>query len=231
MVDPPRQFDFLINNEFLRGSVLQHLQAHGASIEEVVTIEYVEATPKPVPRHALQHDDWIAAVDCSLAGLYVTGSYDGVARVWRAPEPPEQQVTQCLLPVYTHRGPIRAVAACEVRPGQFWVVSGSKDSSIVVCDCQVEEGSKQATCHTTVTCTGHTAAVEAVAVQAGGLFCSGSWDHSIRLWKRDNATQPIQRTEEEGDDGEGSGVPTKRRKLSGNSAQLVRHSQTKLMND
>lgn len=88
MTEKPAEFDFLIGEEFLRGSleelVLRHeaLKQHEKSkqgllaedededkpkigVEEVIEIEYVERTAPPEPENVLMHDDWVSAVDAT----------------------------------------------------------------------------------------------------------------------------------------------------------------------
>lgn len=55
-------FDFLINGEFLRLSLGEHLEEKGVSTETVVDIEYVEKFPSPKPVGSVLHDDWISTV-------------------------------------------------------------------------------------------------------------------------------------------------------------------------
>jgi len=81
------EFDFLVGDEFLRGSLeelvlrhealkkqqsgeqkepeLEELEKSKIGVEEVIEIEYVERTAPPEPENALMHDDWVAAVDAT----------------------------------------------------------------------------------------------------------------------------------------------------------------------
>lgn len=56
------EFDFLVNGEFLRVPLKDHLQEREISQEAVVEIEYLEKHPAPEPENSLMHDDWVSAV-------------------------------------------------------------------------------------------------------------------------------------------------------------------------
>jgi ribosome biogenesis protein YTM1 len=79
-------FDFLIGEEFLRGTLEELVLRHEAlkqgeenkdeneelgvvkpkiGVEEVIEIEYVERTAPPEPENVLMHDDWVSAVDAT----------------------------------------------------------------------------------------------------------------------------------------------------------------------
>lgn len=101
---PPRQFEFLINNKFLRVPLATYLETHSLSTEEELNIEYLEATPPPNRDQNIPHPDWVSSVDASLGvlptllqnasekekSLYykkdgilsVVGCYDHIVRVW-----------------------------------------------------------------------------------------------------------------------------------------------------
>lgn len=52
----------MVCSQFLRTSLVEHIQERGGSIEEVVEIEYLEKYPSPEPKDCLIHDDWVSAV-------------------------------------------------------------------------------------------------------------------------------------------------------------------------
>lgn len=56
------EFDFIINDELLRSTLIQHLESKSISTEHTIVIEYVEATPPPEIADCLMHDDWVSAV-------------------------------------------------------------------------------------------------------------------------------------------------------------------------
>jgi len=83
----PAEFDFLIGQEFLRGTLEELVLRYEAfkqqaiskeglidedaeskpkiGVEEVIEIEYVERTAPPEPENVLMHDDWVSAVDAT----------------------------------------------------------------------------------------------------------------------------------------------------------------------
>jgi ribosome biogenesis protein YTM1 len=52
----------MIDNLFLRTSLLEYLENSGLSTENIITIEYVESMLPPTPLSSFQHDDWISSV-------------------------------------------------------------------------------------------------------------------------------------------------------------------------
>ena len=58
------EFDFLVGGEFLRISLLDHIQSKDISTETTVDVEYVERFPAPEPEDSLNHDDWVSSCHC-----------------------------------------------------------------------------------------------------------------------------------------------------------------------
>jgi len=56
------EFDFLVQSEFLRTTLSEHVTERGISSEEVINVEYIEKHPPPEPQDCLIHDDWVSAV-------------------------------------------------------------------------------------------------------------------------------------------------------------------------
>jgi ribosome biogenesis protein YTM1 len=61
-------FDFIINGELLRTSIVQYLASKGLTEESTVEIEYVRSTLPPTFTAAFEHDDWVSGVDASKDG-------------------------------------------------------------------------------------------------------------------------------------------------------------------
>ena len=53
------KFELLINNDFLRGSLKDHLLKHNMSQEEVIIINYILALPQPKLTSSTPQPDWI----------------------------------------------------------------------------------------------------------------------------------------------------------------------------
>ncbi|KAI8802082.1 WD40-repeat-containing domain protein [Cladochytrium replicatum] len=79
----PVPYDFLIDAKFLRTSIGKYLEEHGLSTENLLDVEYVESVLPPTPAGSFVHDDWISGIAVhKRSSLILTGTYDGVARLW-----------------------------------------------------------------------------------------------------------------------------------------------------
>lgn len=87
-LNPPRAFDFLANDIFLRSTIEEHLKAREGEAERVrisftgckssfvlqeavIKLEYLEAQKPPQPADTLEHDDWVSAISARLPGYVV----------------------------------------------------------------------------------------------------------------------------------------------------------------
>ena len=82
-------FDFLINGTILRTSLDEYLSINGISAETVLHAEYIPAFVPPKYVTSFEHDAWVSSVDISRDSkfgqpLILSGSYDGLVRVWNA---------------------------------------------------------------------------------------------------------------------------------------------------
>lgn len=57
------EFDFLIANELLRETLLEHLNERTIPAEDAIEVEYIQRTPAPEPENAMLHDDWVCGVE------------------------------------------------------------------------------------------------------------------------------------------------------------------------
>lgn len=71
-----------------------------------MTIEYVESMLPPIPLTAYQHDDWISSVK-GHNGLFATGSYDNMVRLWNTSG-------ECIGTFMGHNDAVKSVAFGEV---------------------------------------------------------------------------------------------------------------------
>lgn len=94
-------FDFLVNGEILRMSLGAYLEKHGLDTEATLRLEYVRSTLPPRFESIIPQDDWVSSLSARLpaypslseflpegsAPLFLTGSFDGTARVYAADSP------------------------------------------------------------------------------------------------------------------------------------------------
>lgn len=172
-LDPPRLFDFLINNQFLRTSLLTYVQQRNVNREETLAIEYTEVMPEPEHKQDLPHDDWVACVAAGGNPYIVSGSFDQQARLWNAEG-------ECVAVLSGHTGPVKGVAWMSKPTAESAsFVTASQDFSLFHWKVDTTNKTNEAINKYV----GHTGSVECVAVEPTfERFCSGSWDHSIKLW-------------------------------------------------
>lgn len=89
--EKPVPFDFIINGSYLRTSLEQFLTENGISSETIVDAEFAPAQKVPQYVASFEHDDWVSSVDVLSSRLatsnqprILSGSYDGLLRVWNA---------------------------------------------------------------------------------------------------------------------------------------------------
>ncbi|KAI8388800.1 nuclear protein Ytm1p [Radiomyces spectabilis] len=170
--EKPVPFDFLIDGEILRTSIAEYLTNKRLSTENVITIEYVESMLPPTPLSAFQHDDWISSVQGSK-GLFLTGSYDNMVRLWNTSG-------QCIATLSGHTDSVKSVAFGAVNDHNVKVYSGSLDHSVLAWEYSFDNDHHQVLYE----CKGHKAPVEAIAVDTKNKFiASASADATIKVWK------------------------------------------------
>lgn len=96
------EFDFLVNEEFLKLSLKEHLELKQISSESVVDVEYIESLPAPEPQDCLLHDDWVSSVH-TCSDWILTGCYDNSVQIWSVKG--MHQLT-----VSGHTGPVKTVS-------------------------------------------------------------------------------------------------------------------------
>ncbi|KAH6761850.1 Transducin/WD40 repeat-like superfamily protein [Perilla frutescens var. hirtella] len=173
-------FDFLIDGELVRMSLIEFLLAKGISAEKVLEIEYIKAvTPRKEEEPSL-HDDWVSAVDGSSDGYILTGCYDGFGRIWKA-------AGVCTHVLDGHSGPVTSVCNLMPKADSFAdqvVATASKDRTLRLWKFGGEEPTGQPkNIRAFKILRGHTGAVQSIAaIPSGDMVCSGSWDCTINLW-------------------------------------------------
>ncbi|KAI6685873.1 hypothetical protein NL676_031786 [Syzygium grande] len=136
------------------------------------------------------HDDAINAVVVSRDGLVYTGSADRKIKVWRKED--HQRTHALVATLEQHRSAVNALALSE---DGCILYSGACDRSILVWE-KAQDGERSREpdgggeeeggehCMVVVgALRGHTKAILCLAV-AGDVVCSGSADHTVRVWRR-----------------------------------------------
>ncbi|XP_034948581.1 ribosome biogenesis protein WDR12 homolog [Chelonus insularis] len=165
------EFDFLVCSEFLRTSLLEHINIRGVSTENIIDVEYLEKHPPPEPKDCLIHDDWVAAVSVSEKWI-LTGCYDNTVHIWTSKGKHK-------LTIPGHSAPIKSVAWISMDSETGIFVSASQDQTAIIWDWNIARNSVDCI-HM---CRGHEQALESVGVNKGsGVMATGAWDTMIKIW-------------------------------------------------
>ncbi|MBW0462431.1 hypothetical protein O181_002146 [Austropuccinia psidii MF-1] len=111
----PVPFDFVIQNQLLRTTINNFIQAHGLSTENVIEIEYLESVLPPKFLKSFEHDDWVSDLKISENGMFLTASYDSNLRLFSS-----SNITKPILTISGHQQSI--LSTC-------WVPRLKQDSS------------------------------------------------------------------------------------------------------
>lgn len=180
------EFDFLINNELLINSLMQHMDNHGLSSESVIIIEYILKQTPPEPENTIEHDDWISCIHANEK-IVLTGCYDSKVYV--------RETKDCNLKVVAsgHTDPIKALTWVKFDNNEKSFVSTSLDQNAILWKWNEEHNAvKPVFC-----CKGHSKSVDCVAAHPDqSKFCTGSWDQSIKLWSASLTTEGDKAEEE-----------------------------------
>ncbi|KAG2489040.1 hypothetical protein HYH03_012478 [Edaphochlamys debaryana] len=184
-LDAPRPFDFLVSGQLLRSSLEAHLLLAGLSAESTLEVEYVPAVVPPRHRSSAPHDDWVSSVDGSRAGpspspsapgtgLLVSGSYDGLVRLWNGE-------LQAVASVSAHAGGVTSVRMLPSSHGDLLLTAG-KDRAVRLWRLE-HPGSKAPSLALLASYAAHTDSVEAaVPSPSGSRVASSGWDGRVLVW-------------------------------------------------
>lgn len=128
----------------------------------------------PIPLTAYQHDDWISSVK-GFNGLFATGSYDNMVRLWNT-------TGECISTLIGHSDAVKSVAFGQNNT----VFSGSLDHTVL--GWEYTEG--EDTHRIMYECKGHKGPVESVAVDhTGKQIASASADGLVKIWSTKEPTE------------------------------------------
>ncbi|GLC50526.1 hypothetical protein PLESTB_000389500 [Pleodorina starrii] len=235
-LDPPRPFDFLADGELIRKSLEQHLLGHNLSAESTLEVEYVPAVVPPQQKSSTPHDDWVSSVDASRAasslsasasstsssGPIVSGSYDGLVRLWNGE-------LQCTATVSAHEGGVNCVRFLPQSQGDLLLTSG-KDRTVKLWRVEGGAGSSGGGggggdggagpgCHLLATYRGHKDSVEHLAASPSGRrFASCGWDGRLMVWETGRSVAAAAAEAEAADGGAAAEGSKKKRRVGANGA-------------
>ncbi|KAJ3021352.1 WD repeat-containing protein 12 [Thoreauomyces humboldtii] len=234
--DKPIPFNFLVDGRFLQTSLSSYLDSSSLSTENIVELEYVEATLPPTESATYEHDEWISSVRAhARAPIVLTGSYDSLARIW-------DRSGNCKAVLKGHAGPVKTVAwipetGTAARAHRF--LTGGQDYKLFGWEYKLDVTTGQASTRIEFECVGHTGSVDAVAVHAAGShIASASSDGSVLMWSADptdveESEKPEPRKRRKTDKGDVAGlvgIPLKRaiKRLAGHvgAVSAVSYDQT-----
>lgn len=195
-----KEFDFLVEGEFLRLPLSQHVENKGLSTESVIAIEYLEKQAPPKTDDIYEHDDWVSGVH-SMTGYILTGSYDCKVALWSTKH------SKPFIAGAAHTEPVKSVAWLRNGEDEKHFVSTSCDQSAIIWAWNL----KGETVRPIFCCRGHSKSVDCVAVNAdNGVFCTGSWDTTIKVW---SSSTTAQNETKEGEDFSNSKGKKKRQRI------------------
>ncbi|CAB0039142.1 unnamed protein product [Trichogramma brassicae] len=166
------EFDFLVNSEFLRTTLKEHIAEREISCENVIDIEYIEKHPPPEPQDCLIHDDWVSAVAMQDKWI-LSGCYDNTLHIWTA-----KGAHHLNIPVY-HTAAIKSVAWISMDNESATFVSASQDQTAVIWKWDISSNSVEIV----GVCKGHERGLERVGVNtSNNLMATGAWDTMLKIW-------------------------------------------------
>ncbi|KAN0061743.1 ribosome biogenesis protein ytm1 [Thecaphora frezii] len=202
-------FDFIVDGQLLRASLEAYLESAGQTSESTLHIEYVRSTLPPTYVSAFEQDDWVASVDASNDGTFLTSSYDGSVRVFSAANASQAILTFSTIRVGSNNpsltdarwvpssssfsGPASASTSRAIVTGgmdgvvRMWNVSLPSDPAIAALADGASSAAAGARPHKKWNGEFHTQPVSSLDVTAGTFsgtshVMSAAWDGAIALW-------------------------------------------------
>ncbi|KAF5284868.1 hypothetical protein FQR65_LT13384 [Abscondita terminalis] len=167
----PIEFDFLIEGQILRLSLIEHLKDFNISTESTVEVEYIERTAAPEPENALLHDDWVG--DVQVADKWIlTGCYDQSVNIWSIHGKHEVISRE-------HTNIVKAVSWLKPSDPSGGFVTVSHDLTGILWDWK--PGDESPTPITVLR--GHERGIDSVGVSPDSQrLATGAWDTYLKIW-------------------------------------------------
>lgn len=193
--ESPIPFDFIINGTILKGSLDDYLLQNGLSSEAFMTVEYTRALLPPRFLASFSNEDWISSIDALgtmttdsgngeviTAPKILTGSYDGIVRIYNLHGKVETQLSG-------HRQPVKAVKF--ISPTKF--VSAGMDREVRLWKAgtvgEEDLGNETQNGKTIALLSYHKSSISSLAVNlSSSRIISGSYDNTLAIW----STKPKQ---------------------------------------
>lgn len=232
--ETPVPFEFLIDGTILKTTLQEYLISNGLSTETSLTLEYTRAVLPPKFLSSFSNEDWVSSID-SIGSMnfaaaegnvttnpkILTGSYDGIVRIWNGSGKVETQL----------EGHSQAVKSVKfISPTRF--VTGGMDRTIRLWKAGTisnEDLDKETQAGRTVALLDyHKDAVSSLDVDSSSnRILSASHDNSVAIW----STNPKEmETTELADESERlSSASRKRLKLAIKDATIKRKSPLAIM--
>lgn len=195
----PIPFDFLINGTFLRTTLDEYLTQNGLSSETTINLQYVRSLIPPLFEASFEHDDWVSSVDIlsstSAAARWhpkvnvsgqeriLSGSYDGLLRVWN--KSGQTIATSAGSSLGGHTSSIKA--AKWLSPTQ--IASSGLDRTIRLWKYTESADHFSGELKPTLELYGHTGSVDALAVHTSNIL-SASTDGTVGIWTTSKTSAP-----------------------------------------
>ncbi|PVU95389.1 hypothetical protein BB561_001846 [Smittium simulii] len=102
--EKPIPFDFLINEILLKSTIAEFLQNFSLSIENILTIEFIESIKPPTQKETLPTDSWISSLLVASNDLFYVASYDSTIQIWNSEK-------ECKAKLVGHTGPVKSITS------------------------------------------------------------------------------------------------------------------------